>query len=170
MTNYDNGKIYKLTFGIPKHFYIGSTVKDLNQRLANHRIQYVNYKDDLFNAIMDSNLDEWKIELIEDYPCNTQTDLRKREQYYIELLKPTMNINKAYKKDGIMTERKKRVSALSQKKKDYNEIKKLEKARYKEEYESKFIICGCGKKVYNIPYKMNIHLESAKHKKFEVMK
>ena len=93
-----------------------------------------------------------------------------------------MNTVKAYKNDVCLksrssstndfntndfdTERKKRVLTLSQRKKDYEQVKKLEKAKYKEEYESKFIICGCGKKIYNIPFKVNIHNESAKHKKY----
>ena len=174
MPSFTDSKIYKLSFGVSDHFYIGSTTQDLSKRLSKHRTRYINHKTDLFNVIMDSNLEDWKIELIENYSCDNKNELRKREQYFIDLLKPTMNTVKAYKNDVCLksltndfdTERKKRVLTLSQRKKDYEQVKKLEKAKYKEEYESKFIICGCGKKIYNIPFKVNIHNESAKHKKY----
>ena len=174
MPSFTDSKIYKLSFGVSDHFYIGSTTQDLSKRLSKHRTRYINHKTDLFNVIMDSNLEDWKIELIENYSCDNKNELRKREQYFIDLLKPTMNTVKAYKNDVYLksltndfdTERKKRVLTLSQRKKDYEQVKKLEKAKYKEEYESKFIICGCGKKIYNIPFKVNIHNESAKHKKY----
>ena len=167
MSLFANSSIYKLTFGNSEHFYIGSTTRKLKHRLSCHKDMYINHDDDLFNMIMDSDLNEWKIELIEKFPCDNRNDLRKREQYFINLLKPTMNKNKAYVKNGnLKIDRQIRLNDLSQEKANRKQREKEDKIKQKEEYQAKFMICECGKKVYNIPYKMNIHIESVKHKKY----
>jgi hypothetical protein len=82
---YNNGKIYKLVCK-DEHYYIGSTIKTLQERFNSHKycinnnIQYKNYKH--FNTVP---LEEISIELIENYPCNSKNELREREDYYIQL-------------------------------------------------------------------------------------
>ena len=80
--------VYKITNIITGDFYIGSS-KDIKKRWANHRSpsahkQKQNSK--LYKAMASYGLDNFTIEVIE------KTDnLRKREQYWIEHLKPVYN-------------------------------------------------------------------------------
>jgi len=80
MPNYENGKIYKLTCDKTDKIYIGSTVCKLNYRLVSHKSLDCKSKE-LFE------LGEVKIELIENYPCNTKKELETKERYYIQKYK-----------------------------------------------------------------------------------
>ena len=94
MPDYDNGKIYQLVFADRPERYIGSTTQELHQRLRGHRSNYVNLKvRNLVDAVGRMNV---RIILIEDYPCSNKNELLSREQYWIDKLKPTLNINPAY--------------------------------------------------------------------------
>ena len=86
--NYNNGKIYKIYND--EFIYIGSTTVDLNKRLLHHIYSAKNNK--LTSSII-INSGNYKIELIQHFPCNTLKQLLEREQYYID---NTINcINKA---------------------------------------------------------------------------
>ncbi len=89
MNKYNNGKIYKIVCNITDDVYIGSTIKSLKYRLERHLDSNCISKEIIKNG-------NYKIELIENYPCNNNNDLRKREQYYIDNLK-CINIRNAYK-------------------------------------------------------------------------
>jgi hypothetical protein len=95
INNYQNSKIYKI---IPIGYYerddipesdqyIGSTKNRLIKRLISHQKKFKYEKEkylssfDLFDKY---GADNCKIELIEDYPCNTNKELRKREDYHIK--------------------------------------------------------------------------------------
>ena len=87
--NYQNGKIYKLVCNITDNIYIGSTIRDLNIRLLDHIKNYdllkINNKTvycSMSWKILENN--DYDIELIEEYPCNTKQDLESRERYWIE--------------------------------------------------------------------------------------
>lgn len=86
--NYNNGKIYKLICNITNYIYIGSTTCDLNKRLLNHINKYNcwfidNNKSYITSyKILENN--NYEIELIEDYPCESKRDLEKRERYWLE--------------------------------------------------------------------------------------
>jgi hypothetical protein len=88
MNKYNNGKIYKIVCNITDDVYIGSTTKTLKYRLERHLDSNCISKDIIKNG-------DYKIELIENYPCNNNNELRKREQYYIDNLK-CINIRNAY--------------------------------------------------------------------------
>jgi len=96
--NYRQGKIYKLySSDDPDNVYVGSTTQTLKDRFSCHR------KDSKrnthmkiythFNSIGWANV---SIELIEEVPCNSRTELVKREQSYIDLLSATLNSCNAY--------------------------------------------------------------------------
>ena len=94
MTNYNNGKIYKIE-PICEHdegdIYIGSTTKRLlSIRMAAHKYQYKKYKDGSFNSkVMSFDIfekygpDNVKITLIEFVNANSKDELLSREAYYI---------------------------------------------------------------------------------------
>jgi len=81
---YQDGKIYKLTCK-DGHYYIGSTTTSLIKRFSSHKYTIKkntnggNYT--YFNSLPITDIN---IELIENYPCNTKGELRKREDYYIQ--------------------------------------------------------------------------------------
>lgn len=76
--NYKNAKIYKLT-GENGLCYYGSTIRDLNTRLIEHRC-----KSKKNFCITSKLLTNPTIELLENYPCNNKIELLERERWYIE--------------------------------------------------------------------------------------
>jgi hypothetical protein len=88
--DYANGKIYKITGN--GHTYYGSSAQlDLKTRLAQHKNNYDYYMtwNDMkfitsFRCFENNNTD-YKITLVESWPCNTKAELLVRERYYIEL-------------------------------------------------------------------------------------
>jgi hypothetical protein len=84
--DYKNGKIYRI-FGGGKQ-YVGSTTETLSQRLSRHR-GYA--KDPIHQGVASVDLlkefPDAKIELLEDYPCNNNKELTKREQWWIDNIK-----------------------------------------------------------------------------------
>ena len=74
ISKYQNGKIYTLRSNTTERFYIGSTYNDLAKRKAEHK----RHKK---NAI--SKLDDFYIELLENFPCENKDELRKREGEHI---------------------------------------------------------------------------------------
>ncbi|MCR9103605.1 MAG: hypothetical protein NXI25_26910 [bacterium] len=87
---YQNGKIYKITDVGYNQCYFGSTCESLSQRMARHRRRYKAYQDNKDYCASTSLLfDEYgvencKIELVENYPCNSKAELAKREGFYIQ--------------------------------------------------------------------------------------
>jgi hypothetical protein len=92
--NYGNGKIYKLVSDQDNQFYVGSTIQKLCQRKTQHVCKSKNPNEmgrlvyEHFNQIGWQNV---KIILVETYPCDSVEELVKRERYWYELLKPSLN-------------------------------------------------------------------------------
>lgn len=86
MSDFQKGKIYKIISSNSDSVYIGSTVQKLNQRLNEHVCLYT-------NEIVKCG--DYKIILIELYPCVTRDELLKREQYWIDNSN-VVNKKKAY--------------------------------------------------------------------------
>ena len=97
MVNYQNSKIYKIE-PICEHgeeeIYIGSTTKEyLSQRMDKHRSGYIHWKLGKTNhtasyCLFDKfGVDNCKIYLIENFPCETVNELRTREGHFIKTLK-----------------------------------------------------------------------------------
>jgi hypothetical protein len=95
MTNYQNGKIYKIECinGEEGDIYIGSTAKQyLSQRMDKHRTSYKLWKEgkasyvsayDLFDTY---GVENCSILLIEVCPCDLKDELRAREGFHIKIL------------------------------------------------------------------------------------
>lgn len=89
MPNYKNGKIYNIVSPDGKK-YIGSTTQLLNRRFTAHKSKYKSWKEGKhhfvtsFNLFDEYGIDKCKIELIEEYSCNTKKELETREGYYIQ--------------------------------------------------------------------------------------
>ena len=75
-----NGKIYRIySKRLPNMQYIGSTTMTLQERFKNHKSK----PNKLVGKLM-TKYDDVIIELIEQFPCLSYSDLRYREQYYID--------------------------------------------------------------------------------------
>jgi len=86
MPDYQNGKIYKIYSYENDEVYYGSTCDTLSRRIVGHRTNYKKYKEGKGNYITSFKILELtsaKIELVENYPCNTKEELLQREGYYI---------------------------------------------------------------------------------------
>jgi hypothetical protein len=89
MVNYQQGKIYKIIDNTNGNVYIGSTCKaTLAQRLSQHNASFKRYAEkSVGNNYASYDIlknGDYKIILIELYPCDTKDQLRAREQYWIE--------------------------------------------------------------------------------------
>ena len=88
---YQNGKIYQLVDIGYTMCYIGSTYVPLSRRMCRHRAHYTAFKNHKNNANRMTSYESFdkfgvencKIELLENYPCNSKEELLAREGYWI---------------------------------------------------------------------------------------
>ena len=93
MPDYQNGKIYKILNKIDGEIYVGSTVNTLSQRMTQHRSEVKrSTKKKLFNHMNELGVNNFYIELIENFPCNDVYELRAREGHFIREI-GTLNKN-----------------------------------------------------------------------------
>ena len=87
-SDYSQGKIYKIVCNKTGLIYIGSTCKTLDERLKGHEYDSKRYLDKkskhLISSIYVIISNDYKIELIENFPCQNRKELEKREYYYID--------------------------------------------------------------------------------------
>lgn len=82
-TQYENGKIYKLVCK-DGHYYIGSTITELNKRFVCHKHTIKNKLiEGNYSYLYNIPISDINIELIENYPCETKKELLQREELYI---------------------------------------------------------------------------------------
>ena len=83
--SYSNGKVYCIRNIIDDDIYVGSTTQPLSKRMSKHRIDMKGYKKDrmLYTKMNELGADKFYIELIEECPCDTLEQLRKREGHFI---------------------------------------------------------------------------------------
>jgi hypothetical protein len=95
--DYVNSLIYKMVSALDDKIYVGSTRGTLRLRKSKHKsaskIKPNRRVYEHLNRVGWSNV---RIVLIESFPCNNRDELIRREQYYIDLLKPELNKNSSY--------------------------------------------------------------------------
>ena len=74
--DYSKGKIYKIIDESNNDNYYGSTIQTLEDRYNTHQLFY--------GGTYNKSKKNCKIELVENYPCESKRELEKREQYYID--------------------------------------------------------------------------------------
>jgi len=127
MPNYQKGKIYKIESAGTGLCYVGSTTQTLSRRLAGHVRDYNNYTKSLFEKRAKGKMKyitsyqiiekgDYKISLIEDFPCENKQQLCQREGENIK------NINCVNKNIAGRT------------KKEYNEGHKEQFVEYRKKY------------------------------------
>lgn len=129
---YQRGKIYKIISTHAENVYIGSTAaKTLAQRLSEHRQCYKRYLEGKFPFVTSFEIlkhTEYKIVLIESFPCNSRDELLAREQHYIDLVgESCVNRQKAY--TGL---------TRAEYNKQYNVQYRVENEEYKKQYDFQY--------------------------------
>ena len=85
--DYTNGKIYAIyNYFDPSLIYVGSTCQSLSKRLSKHRREVNSKKSQtipLYIKMREFGKEHFYIELLEEYPCNNNEQLRAREGHYI---------------------------------------------------------------------------------------
>ena len=89
MRDYKDGKIYKIVCDNTGLTYYGSTCeKHLSRRLSRHRNNYLYYLQNQENNFCTSfkvlEGGNYNIVLVENYPCESNELLKRRERFYIE--------------------------------------------------------------------------------------
>ena len=94
MSRYNNGQIYKLVNTVDDRIYVGSTCLELSKRLYAHKsMARKHITQRVYEALNTVGRENCRIILIESYPCSNKQELIAREQYFIDLLKPSLNKN-----------------------------------------------------------------------------
>ena len=136
MPNYKNSKIYKVICETGL-IYIGSTTQTLKERLRQHKKDVCRCKD----------FKNPKIELIENYECESKKELLTKERYYIESIECVNNqtplqTRKEYyikNKDRLCKERKeiyeKNKEVILKRNKEYS--KTIDRKEYYKEWRKK---------------------------------
>jgi hypothetical protein len=82
------GNIYRLYSLIePTLLYYGSTQKSIEERLKTHEKNYryyLKHKNKYISSFLIIASSQYKIELVEEYECDSILELRMRERFYIE--------------------------------------------------------------------------------------
>jgi hypothetical protein len=137
--------IYKIQ--INDFIYIGST-NNFRQRQQNHKYTCnnpndKNYNDKKYQVIRENG--GWKDDLmteIESFECNTKTESRIREQYFIGYFDATLNSIRAFRSEEELKEQDRIRQARYYAKEEKCElIKKKRRERYQREKTQK-IICS----------------------------
>ena len=84
-TKYRNGKIYIIRSDQTDDIYIGSTIKSLEKRLRTHEIDFKAFNNGTYHYVTSFELlknDNYYIELLERYPCDSEQELRRREGHF----------------------------------------------------------------------------------------
>jgi GIY-YIG catalytic domain len=93
--NYENAKIYQILNTIDKEVYVGSTIQPLSKRFSLHRSGMTikkNANRRLNKHFRELGRENFYIELIENFPCQTREQLCAREGFYVRQ-RGTLNKN-----------------------------------------------------------------------------
>jgi hypothetical protein len=87
MPDYQKGKIYKLWSPSKNLVYYGSTTQTISRRLSKHLQDFNRYNNGCYHYVTSFKIlefEDYKIELVEDYPCNNRQQLCKKEGEHIK--------------------------------------------------------------------------------------
>jgi len=161
--NYSESAIYNLECIDPliTEIYIGSST-NTKQREASHKSACNNENNKYYNlrvyAFIRANggWKNWRLVIIEDnFPCENLTQLRAKERYYYNLLKPQLNMmrplktKKEQKEEQAIYDKENRIE-IARKKTIYEKENRIEIARKKAIYNKENKIEIARKKQYTI--------------------
>jgi len=86
--DFSKGMIYRIVCNITGDVYIGSSAQTCAQRLSKHVDKYKQWKKDNAKVYYSSFIiiarNDYKIILVESYPCKNNDELFSREQFWME--------------------------------------------------------------------------------------
>ena len=159
-SKYKNGKIYRIV-GEDGLTYIGSTIQKLYERLSSHKTKYNRYCDgesaNYYTSFEVLKSGEYRIELIEEFACDSRVELSAREGHYIR----TMDCV-----DKNISGRTQKESKKQYRKNNRQKIKEINKQYYQQNKEciNQKHQCPCGGHYSNA--NKSRHLKSKKHQNF----
>ena len=155
MKDYSQGKIYKLYSVSNKDLiYYGSTTLTLNKRLTEHISDYKRNRYCSSRFVIAAG--DYKIELIENYPCNSKTELTRKEGEYTKnnkcvneqiagrTRKEWREDNKEYIKEYNKEYNKDNKEKIAEQKKEYYENNIEKRKEQMKAYGKVKITCECG--------------------------
>ena len=189
MSKYQHSKIYAIRNTIDDDIYIGSTTMPLCKRMVKHRCYAKTQPDkqQICKKMNEFGVDNFYIELIEDYPCENIEQLRKREGEVIRDL-GTLNkrvetrTNKQWREDNKeqlkqkyeenrdellkykKEYREKNREEINKKRMEYYEQNKEIEHERSKEWKMTKVNCECGGK-YTLAHKAE-HIKSKRHSKY----
>ena len=141
--DYSKSLIYKLCCKDPliEDIYIGSTT-NMKVRKAQHKSDCNNKKNikaynlNKYQFIRENGgFENWDMIMIEEYSCNSKKELEKKERYWVDELKSSLNSNRPYiSKEELKEELKEYQKEYH---KDNKEKIKLQKREYNEKNKDK---------------------------------
>ena len=169
MSDYSKSVIYKFHKDDLPEIYIGST-HDEKLREQKHKSNCNNENYEYYNLKVyefiraNGGYDNWKFEVLEHYPCENRTQLRIREQYYYDLLKPLLNTYRPYISEEEMKEENKERCAK------YYEEHKEEISKYYQDNKEEFKIKDAKRYQDNREYKIKRTAKHYQDNKDEILK
>ena len=181
MNRYENGKIYKIVDVGYNKCYIGSTCESLSRRMSKHRDSFRKGTHDntVHKIFHEFGLENCKIELIENYPCESKEELNRREGHYIKTTDCINKLiagrtNKEWREDNNEHYQQKKkewennnVEHMKEWRKSYYEETKEKQKAYSNEYKRArriHINCPCGSIIYQDDLKK--HERTQKHQNY----
>jgi hypothetical protein len=160
MPNYQLGKIYKLWSPSKNIIYIGSTTQTLSRRLSKHLGDYKANTNNKSYSYLVLECEDYKIELLEEYPCNNRQQLEQKEGEYIknniccnkngagitkqerdtyikEYNKQYYTNNKEYHKEYNKNNKERNTEYMKKYLEEYNEANKEKLREYRKQYYQK---------------------------------
>ena len=137
--DFSKAKIYKITNDYNDDVYVGSTCNTLVRRFSMHKSdskQQCKMNFLLYQLINNIGFERFRIQLIENYPCEDKYQLRQREGYWIKQLG---TLNKLIAGRTIKEWEEDNKDKLKAKYDKYEETHKEQRLEKKKE-----IICECG--------------------------
>lgn len=128
------GKVYRITNTVNDKVYIGSTLGSLSHRFHRH-VQKIKTGFKLQQAMSELGSENFRIELLQNFHCNTRDELREQEHRFIVLFD---SINKGYNTNRAYVSK---------------ETKRMENINYCSDFRKIWIECACCKKSFDLSHK-----------------
>ena len=170
---YHNSKIYSIRNTVNSEIYIGSTTSSLSKRMVKHRCDAKQrpYISTFYTYMSENGIENFYIELVEEYKCENIEQLRKREGEITREIGTlneriegrTQEEHKEYRKVWKRNNRDKINEQRREQRKANPEKTKEDYLRWKEWKQTK-VECECGK-TYRKSDKSK-HLKSKYHQDF----
>jgi group I intron endonuclease len=160
--DYSKGKIYKITNDFNDDVYIGSTCDTLVKRFSHHKTCMNSERDKsrrIYKLMNEIGFERFRIQLIEEYPCDDKYQLTQKESEYIRTI-GTLNvkINDRKPKEWEQDNKEKRYTQrVEWRKNNPDKVKEQ-----KQKWGSTRIQCECGCEARKDS--MHKHIQTKKHK------